>query len=228
MTHDFEGQVGHCFSGLIRPEFDSLKDKRWPRRPSPRAWRAPQASSASFSIIAPSASMPAAKQNRSKLVETSSQALPTASSSVEAKEIDVVLILFMALLSFRGISTRAYRLKASNAAPPISTCAGAIPPNADYERCTFAASSVTSRASKVAGYTWPIIASTLARLPRVRVQGSYVTIARGRQGHKTKVYYSRVASSLSFFRGLSLTLANFDRAHRLRGIRNIGSFSTIS
>jgi hypothetical protein len=27
---------------------------------------------------------------------------------------------------------------------------------------------------------------------------------------------------------LSLTLANFDRAHRLREIRNIGSFSTIS
>jgi hypothetical protein len=33
----------------------------------------------------------------------------------------------MALLSFRGISTRAYRLKASNAAPPISTFPGAIP-----------------------------------------------------------------------------------------------------
>ena len=36
----------------------------------------------------------------------------------------IVLNLFMALLSFRGISTRAYRLKASNAAPSISTFAG--------------------------------------------------------------------------------------------------------
>jgi hypothetical protein len=33
----------------------------------------------------------------------------------------------MALLSFRGIDTRAYRLKASNAAPPISTFSGAMP-----------------------------------------------------------------------------------------------------
>jgi hypothetical protein len=33
----------------------------------------------------------------------------------------------MALLSFRGISTRAYRLKASNAAPSISTFAGTSP-----------------------------------------------------------------------------------------------------
>src|SRR5271169_1425086 len=49
--------------------------------------------------------MPAARQNRSKLAETSSQALPTAPTSVGAKAIDVVLTLFMALLSFRGIST---------------------------------------------------------------------------------------------------------------------------
>src|SRR4029077_6066306 len=67
--------------------------------------RAPQASSASFSIIAPSASTPAARQNRSKLADTSSQALPTAPVSVRAKASDVVLTLFMALLSFRGIST---------------------------------------------------------------------------------------------------------------------------
>src|SRR5580704_5858253 len=65
----------------------------------------PQASSASFSIIAPSASMPAARQNRSKLADTSSQALPTAPIFVEGNAVAVVLTLFMALLSFRGIST---------------------------------------------------------------------------------------------------------------------------
>ena len=40
--------------------------------------------------------------------------------------------------------------------------------------------------------------------------------------------FSRVASSLSFFRGLSLTLANSEQAYRPRGMRNIGSLSTIS
>jgi hypothetical protein len=49
--------------------------------------------------------MPAARQNRSKLADTSSQALPTAPTFVEGNTVDVVLILFMALLSFRGIST---------------------------------------------------------------------------------------------------------------------------
>ena len=33
---------------------------RWPRRPCPRAWRGPQAASASLSIIVPSVSIPAA------------------------------------------------------------------------------------------------------------------------------------------------------------------------
>jgi hypothetical protein len=63
------------------------------------------ASSVSFSIIAPSASMPAARQNRSKLADTSSQALPTTPIFVEGNAVGVVLILFMALLSFRGVST---------------------------------------------------------------------------------------------------------------------------
>src|ERR1700683_2196247 len=49
--------------------------------------------------------MPAARQNPSKLADTSSQALPTAPIFVEGNAVDVVLILFMALLSFRGIST---------------------------------------------------------------------------------------------------------------------------
>jgi hypothetical protein len=35
--------------------------------------------------------------------------------------------LFMALLSFVESAPRAYRLKASNAAPPISTSIGTIP-----------------------------------------------------------------------------------------------------
>jgi hypothetical protein len=59
----------------------------------------------STAIIAPSASMPAARQNRSKLADTSSQALPTAPIFVEGNTVGVVLILVMALLSFRGIST---------------------------------------------------------------------------------------------------------------------------
>src|SRR5271156_4761710 len=53
--------------------------------------------------------MPAARQNRSKLADTSSQALPTAPISVAGNTVGVVLILFMALLSFRGISTLSLR-----------------------------------------------------------------------------------------------------------------------
>jgi hypothetical protein len=55
--------------------------------------------------MAPSASIPAAKQKRSKLAETSSNALPTASIAGEVKTAAFVLIVFMALLSFRGIIT---------------------------------------------------------------------------------------------------------------------------
>jgi hypothetical protein len=47
--------------------------------------------------------------------------------NVEGNTIGAVLNLFVALLSFGGISTRAYRLKASNAAPRISTFSWAIP-----------------------------------------------------------------------------------------------------
>ena len=73
------------------------------------------------------ASIPAVRQNRSKLTETASQALPTAPIPVGGDAIDVVLTFFMALLSFVDSTPRAYRLKASNAAPPISTFPGAIP-----------------------------------------------------------------------------------------------------
>jgi hypothetical protein len=53
----------------------------------------------------PSVSIPAARQKRSKLADTSSHALPTAPKAVAGKALAVVLNLFMALLSFRGIST---------------------------------------------------------------------------------------------------------------------------
>jgi hypothetical protein len=54
-------------------------------------------------------------------------ALSTAPIPVGGKAVNGVIAFFMALLSFRGIITRAYRLKASNAAPPISTFPGATP-----------------------------------------------------------------------------------------------------
>ena len=110
-----------------KPIFPCVWPQRYPRRPSPRAWRAPQSSSASFSIIAESASMPAVKQNRSKLADTSSQALPTAPAFIGGKAVSVVLTLFMALLSFVESAPRAYWLKASNAAPSFSTFPGTIP-----------------------------------------------------------------------------------------------------
>src|SRR5215467_8994386 len=110
-----------------KPIFPCVWPQRYPRRPSPRAWRAPQSSSASFSNIAESASMPAVKQNRSKLADTSSQALPTAPAFVGGKAVSVVLTLFMALLSFVESAPRAYWLKASNAAPSFSTFPGTIP-----------------------------------------------------------------------------------------------------
>src|SRR5215470_17390454 len=110
-----------------KPIFPCVWPHRYPRRLSPRAWRGPQSSSASFSIIAESASMPAVKQNRSKLADTSSQALPTAPAFIRGKAVSVVLTLFMALLSFVESAPRAYRLKASNAAPSFSTFPGTFP-----------------------------------------------------------------------------------------------------
>src|SRR6516162_2826032 len=71
--------------------------------------------------------MPAVKQNRSKLADTSSQALPTAPAFIGGKAVSVVLTLFMALLSFVESAPRAYWLKASNAAPSFSTFPGTIP-----------------------------------------------------------------------------------------------------
>src|SRR6476646_8963779 len=55
--------------------------------------------------MVPSASIPAVRQNRSKLTETASQALSTAPIPVGGKAVNGVIACFMALLSFRGIST---------------------------------------------------------------------------------------------------------------------------
>src|SRR5215472_18317147 len=88
-----------------KPIFPCVCPQRYPRRPSPRAWRGPQNSSASCSIIAESAWRPAVKQNRSKLADTSFQALPTAPAFIDGKAVSVVLRLFMALLSFVESST---------------------------------------------------------------------------------------------------------------------------
>src|SRR5450432_2832409 len=55
--------------------------------------------------MVPSASIPAVRQNRSKLTETASQALSTAPIPVRGKAVNGVIAFFMALLSFRGIST---------------------------------------------------------------------------------------------------------------------------
>src|SRR6476619_6367281 len=55
--------------------------------------------------MVPSASIPAVRQNRSKLTETASQALSTAPMPVGGKVVNDVITFFMALLSFRGIST---------------------------------------------------------------------------------------------------------------------------
>src|ERR1700676_5098805 len=55
--------------------------------------------------MVPSASIPAVRQNRSKLIETASQALSTAPIPVGGKAVNGVIAFFMALLSFCGIST---------------------------------------------------------------------------------------------------------------------------
>src|ERR1700730_5873247 len=53
--------------------------------------------------MVPSASIPAVRQNRSKLTETASQALSTAPIPVGGKAVNGVIAFFMALLSFREI-----------------------------------------------------------------------------------------------------------------------------
>src|SRR5712691_4541872 len=67
--------------------------------------------------------MPEARQNKSKLAEMFERA--SSFSALVGMAVDVVT-LFMALLSFVESAPRAYRLKASNAAQPISTSSGTI------------------------------------------------------------------------------------------------------
>src|ERR1700760_1326866 len=68
--------------------------------------------------------MPEARQNSSKLPDIFESA--SSFSALVGTTVDVVS-LFMALLSFVESAPRAYRLKASNAASPISTSIGTIP-----------------------------------------------------------------------------------------------------
>jgi hypothetical protein len=71
-----------------------------------------------------------------------------------------VLTFFMALLSFVDSTPRAYRLKASNAAPPISTSPGAIPWFTSHGIRWSCISSGPSTNTK-------IISVTLARRPTI-------------------------------------------------------------
>jgi predicted GNAT superfamily acetyltransferase len=73
--------------------------------------------------------MPEARQNSSKLPDIFESA--SSFSALVGTTVDVVS-LFMALLSFVESAPRAYRLKASNAASPISTSIGTIPKNAEH------------------------------------------------------------------------------------------------
>jgi hypothetical protein len=68
--------------------------------------------------------MPAVRQKWSKLSPTVCQA---ASTIAVASGFDVVIIFFMALLSFMDSTPGAYRLEANYAAPPISTSVGTFP-----------------------------------------------------------------------------------------------------
>src|ERR1700754_527931 len=93
----------------IRPR---VRPQRCARRAASRPWRGPQAAVTSASIIVPSASIPAARQNRSKLARTSANASSTAPVAGEPAG---VISLVMALLSFVESAPRAYRLKVGNA-----------------------------------------------------------------------------------------------------------------
>src|SRR5271155_4119896 len=68
--------------------------------------------------------MPIIRQKRSKLAPTACQA---PSTNAVASGTGGVIILFMALPFFRDSAPRAYRLKAGNADPPISTFSGTSP-----------------------------------------------------------------------------------------------------
>jgi hypothetical protein len=86
---------------------------------APRAWRGPQTACASRSIISQRASMPEARQNSSKLPDMFESA-SSLSALVGTTTVDVVS-LFMALLSFRGISTPSLQLTSGGAALKLET-----------------------------------------------------------------------------------------------------------
>src|SRR5271157_3264734 len=73
--------------------------------------------------------MPEARQNNSKLADMLARA--SNFRALVGMAVDVVG-LFMALLSFVESAPRAYRLKASNAAPPFSTSAGTSAKKSGY------------------------------------------------------------------------------------------------
>jgi hypothetical protein len=75
--------------------------------------------------------MPEARQNSSRLSDMFESA--SSFSALVGTATDVVG-LFMALLSSVESSPRAYRLKASNAASPISTSIGTIPAFGAYKK----------------------------------------------------------------------------------------------
>jgi len=79
---------------------------------------------ASASIISARASIPEARQNLSKLADMLASA--SIFNSLIGIAVDVIS-LFMALLSSRESTPKAYRLEASNAAPSISTMTGTSP-----------------------------------------------------------------------------------------------------
>src|SRR5271155_5514750 len=80
---------------LVRPQ-------RCPIRAPERAWRGPHRHSASSFIMRQSVAIPADRQKRSKLAPTPCQA---SSINAVASGAGVVIVLFMALPFFQGVST---------------------------------------------------------------------------------------------------------------------------
>src|SRR5258706_4834094 len=83
-----------------KPSRPVVRPQRWPALWSDRPWRGPQSRSLSSSIISVRLAIPAVRQKRSKLSQTICQA---PSTTVLASLALVVIILFMALLSFSWI-----------------------------------------------------------------------------------------------------------------------------
>ena len=91
-----------------KPSLPFVLPQRCACRPLPRAWRGPQASRASASIILARASIPEARQNLSKLADMLASA--SIFNSLIGIAVDVIS-LFMALLSSRGIDTQSLQAR---------------------------------------------------------------------------------------------------------------------